>query len=113
MRQLEDKVAIVTGAGRGIGRGIALRFAREGARVALVGRSSGPLDQVMSEVEALGGETLSITCDVGSVHDVNETVAQVAEVFGQIDILVNNAQSWGSPLEPPRAAPMVQPEDLP
>src|ERR1700681_4296682 len=100
MRKLEDKVAIVTGAGRGIGRGIAVRFAREGARVALVGRSAGPLDDVVGEIESLGGEALAITCDVGSVSNVNETVAQVAEVFGQIDILVNNAQSWGSPHEP-------------
>ncbi|MHB8772261.1 MAG: SDR family NAD(P)-dependent oxidoreductase [Syntrophales bacterium] len=86
-----DQVAVVTGAGRGIGRAIALAFAAEGAKVALVDVDAEALERVRSEVAALGGEVLAAPCDITRSASVGEMVAQVLGRFGRIDILVNNA----------------------
>lgn len=91
MGKLEAKVAIVTGGGTGIGRGIALEFAREGASVAICGRSPSSLQKVAAEIEALGGKCLALTADVGMKAQVQKLVKQTLDRFGQIDILVNNA----------------------
>ena len=88
---LEHKVAIVTGAGRGIGRSIALLLARNGARVALAARTADQLLKVREEIEALGGEALVVTTDLGVEQDVIALAQQTVEHFGRLDIVVNNA----------------------
>ena len=88
---LKDKVALITGAGRGIGRAIALAFAAEGARVACTGRNTERLEQVVDEIRAAGGEAESFVLDVNSEEDAARVVDQVKQIWGRIDILVNNA----------------------
>jgi NAD(P)-dependent dehydrogenase (short-subunit alcohol dehydrogenase family) len=89
---LEGKVAIVTGASRGVGKGEAMALAKEGARVALVARDRERLEATASEIEAIGADVLPLVCDVRSVDQVNDTVAAVVARWGTVDILVNNAQ---------------------
>jgi len=91
MRRLEGKTAIVTGAGRGIGRGIAVAFGREGANVVVASRTKSTVDSAVSEIEAEGGTAIGVACDVGRRDDVFAMVAKAASAFGRIDILVNNA----------------------
>ncbi|MFF0458577.1 SDR family NAD(P)-dependent oxidoreductase [Nocardia africana] len=86
-----DKVVLVTGASRGIGRAVALAFAREGAQVVLAARSAERLAQVESEVRALGATGLSVPTDVTSPEAVAALVDVVMDRFGRIDVLVNNA----------------------
>ncbi|MEM2905725.1 MAG: 3-oxoacyl-ACP reductase family protein [Candidatus Bathyarchaeia archaeon] len=88
---LNGKAALVTGAARGIGRAIALRFAENGAEVAIndIDRSSGPL--VAEEVQKLRRRSLFVDADVGDRQAVDAMVARVVEAFGRLDILVNNA----------------------
>ena len=88
MSRLEHKVAIVTGASRGIGRSIAEVFAREGAAVVICGRKQGALDQVAHE---LAGRILPLACHVGRIEDLERLVDRATREFGQVDILVNNA----------------------
>ena len=89
--QLKDKVAIITGAGRGIGRAIAIAYASEGARVVIAARSSAQLDEVAKEIDAQGGEALAVATDLRIRADVENLVQKTVDQFGQIDILVNNA----------------------
>ena len=89
--KLPDRVALVTGGGRGIGRAIALAFAREGAHVAVTSRTGAELDAVAAEVRALGREALAVACDVGERTQVDDTVRRVVEGLGPVEILVNNA----------------------
>ena len=91
MKRLAGRVAIVTGAGRGIGRAIALRYSREGAIVVLAARTSAQIDEAAAEIESTGGRALAIQCDVSSERDVDHLVEAAAQRFGRIDILVNNA----------------------
>lgn len=95
--ELRSKVVIVTGASRGIGQGIAQRFGREGARVALVARSAGDLDKVADGVRQAGGEALAIPCDVTRTDDVERVFDQTVARWGGVDVLVNNA-GWASPI---------------
>ena len=90
-KALEGKVAIVTGAGRGIGRSIALTLARSGARVSLAARTGADLHVVQSEIETLGGQAASFVSDVSCEPDVIRLVRGTVERFGRLDILVNNA----------------------
>ncbi|HLY57895.1 MAG TPA: SDR family oxidoreductase [Stellaceae bacterium] len=92
MAVLANKVALVTGAGQGIGRGIALAFAKEGAAVAVVGRTLDKLVQTCADIETAGGRAKPFVCDVKDSGQIAETVAAVASAFGRIDVLVNNAQ---------------------
>jgi NAD(P)-dependent dehydrogenase (short-subunit alcohol dehydrogenase family) len=97
MGVVDGKVAIVTGASKGIGRGEAIALAKEGARVALVARGFDGVAAVASEIEALGGTALPIGCDVRVVDEVDRAVARVVDEWGGVDILVNNAQIMFAP----------------
>ena len=88
MGALEGKVAAVTGASSGSGRAIATRFAAEGAAVCLLAREPSRLAELEQE---LGGDTIAISCDVGDPASVRAAFGQIAERFGKLDILVNNA----------------------
>ena len=90
MFELKDKVAIVTGAGRGIGRGIALSLAKNGAKV-VVTDISDEIFEVVKEIEATGSQGLAVKCDVTDREQVDDAVKKTLEIFGRIDILVNNA----------------------
>jgi len=83
--------AVITGASSGIGKLLALRLAREGARIALVARRVHELDEVAAKVRALGGEALVLPCDVADRARVREAAARALDVFGTVDLLINNA----------------------
>jgi NAD(P)-dependent dehydrogenase (short-subunit alcohol dehydrogenase family) len=89
--KLKDKVAVVTGAGTGIGRAIALAYVQEGAAVVLVGRTQETLAKVADEIVALGGEALVVRASVSKPPDVRRVVEDALKRFGVINILVNNA----------------------
>ena len=91
MGKLTGKTAWVTGGGRGIGRSIALAFARDGANVAVSSRSIGELESVVAEIGSAGGEGLAVRADAMSLQDTLDAVAQIESRFGGVDILVNNA----------------------
>ncbi|MEI9887576.1 MAG: SDR family oxidoreductase [Rhizomicrobium sp.] len=97
-RSLEGRVAIVTGASRGLGRGIALRFAEEGAILSLCARSEPELAAVAEEARARGARVHHRVCDVTSKAAVEALVASTAEAEGRIDILVNNAAYMAVPV---------------
>src|SRR5881392_1183111 len=86
-----DKIAIVTGAGTGIGKAVALALLREGYRVALAGRRKEPLDQVVVEAGAGPGSALAVATDVSDVASVRALFARTKETFGRLDLLFNNA----------------------
>ena len=90
-RSFNGEVAFITGAGRGIGRAIALCFAREGARIALTGRDMGRLEQVALEIHSAGGEAAAFSLDVTRDDDAERVVERVIGMWGRIDVLVNNA----------------------
>lgn len=89
--KLAGKVAIVTGAREGIGKAIAVAFAREGADVVVASRNIDENSEVVQEITALGRKALPIKADVANREDVLNMVQKTLEVFGQVDILVNNA----------------------
>ncbi len=91
MGKLDGRVALVTGAARGIGAATALRLAREGARVALADLDQQGCEQVAAQIHEAGSEALALSCDVSDATAVQQTVDQAVERFGQLDILVNNA----------------------
>jgi NAD(P)-dependent dehydrogenase (short-subunit alcohol dehydrogenase family) len=89
--RFKNRVVLITGGGSGIGKACALRFAREGARVAIVGLDITELTQVQEAIHAGGGECFASRCDVGSVEDLQQLVASITENFGELHVLVNNA----------------------
>jgi NAD(P)-dependent dehydrogenase (short-subunit alcohol dehydrogenase family) len=89
--KLNEKVAVITGSGRGIGREIALRFAREGARVVVADLDETSANAVAAEIAAAGGEVIAIKLDVADPVLVNAAMASTLQRFGRIDVLVNNA----------------------
>ena len=89
---LEDKIAVVTGAGRGIGRGVALALAREGAMVVVnYNGSKERADEVVAEIEKNGGKAVAIRCNVSDFEQAKEFFTGVVKEYGRIDVLVNNA----------------------
>lgn len=89
---LDGKVALVTGASRGIGRAIAVRLASEGAKVAInYAGNTAKAEEVKAEIEKNGGEAILVQADISSAEAVDAMIEKVTEAFGQIDILVNNA----------------------
>ncbi|REK25082.1 MAG: SDR family NAD(P)-dependent oxidoreductase [Actinobacteria bacterium] len=95
MGKLNGKRALVTGGGQGIGRGIALALAAKGASVAVMGRTPDKVEKAAAEIEERGVASIAITGDLKSSSDVDAAIARVVEVFGGVDILVNNAQEYG------------------
>jgi NAD(P)-dependent dehydrogenase (short-subunit alcohol dehydrogenase family) len=100
--RLKDKIAIVTGAGSGIGRGIALCFASEGAKVVIADAAPGGGEETMRMINAAGGESMFVKTDVSVAKEVKEMVQSAADCFGGPTILCNNAGIMGGdgPLDP-------------
>jgi 3-oxoacyl-[acyl-carrier protein] reductase len=94
-RKLAGKLALVTGGGRGIGRAIALAFAKEGANICVFARTESEIQNVAKEVEALGRKALAVVTDVTARDQVGKMAEQVSQGFGRVDILVNNAGGGG------------------
>jgi NAD(P)-dependent dehydrogenase (short-subunit alcohol dehydrogenase family) len=94
-RRLFGKIALVTGAGRGIGRAVALSFAREGADIILCSRTLPELREASSEVESFGVKALPIVCDVSSREEIRSMISRGLKLFERIDILINNAGILG------------------
>ena len=95
MSLLAGRVAVITGASKGIGRALSLRFGREGARVICAARSSDLVKETAAQVEAAGGQALAVVCDAAVEDDVRRLVAAGLSTFGRIDTLVNNAGDGG------------------
>ena len=89
--RLDDKVVIVTGAGRGIGAAIARTYAEVGANVVLAARTEAQLEEVAADVRASGGEALVVPCDVSELDVLDNLVDRTVEAFGGVDVVVNNA----------------------
>jgi NAD(P)-dependent dehydrogenase (short-subunit alcohol dehydrogenase family) len=95
MGLLDGRVAIVTGASKGIGRAMSLRFAREGAAVVCAARSADLVEETARQVGKAGGKAIAVVCDAGLEDDVRRLVSRGATQFGKIDTLVNNAGDAG------------------
>lgn len=92
MSRLTGKVALVTGAGQGVGQGIAFALAADGAAVAVTGRTLAKLEKTCAEIERRGGSAFAVECDVKNALSLERCVAAVIAKFGKLNILVNNAQ---------------------
>ena len=90
---MDERVVIVTGAGRGLGRGAALAFATEGCRVAVLEWDPVTGADTAAEIEKRGTEAIAVACDVGDKAAVDAAVAAVVERFGRVDVVINNAQA--------------------
>jgi len=96
--KLKDKVALITGGGRGIGKAIAVAYAREGAKLALCARTGSELAQTVAEIRELKADAEGWICDVSLEESVKEFIANVKNKFGRIDVLVNNAGVMTRPM---------------
>ncbi|HIG60665.1 MAG TPA: SDR family oxidoreductase [Gammaproteobacteria bacterium] len=92
MKELEGKVALVTGAGQGIGQGIAFALADAGVNIMVTGRTQEKLLNTVAEITKRGGQALALTCDVKRKEDLERSVSQCIAQYGKLNILVNNAQ---------------------
>src|ERR1700731_4202203 len=104
---LANKVALITGSGRGIGRAMALLFAREGAAVFLTARTEKELASTASEIERTGGKAKYDTADLGLAGGWEKIFAAARRAFGRVDILVNNAGHYG-PVAPVEEYPVEE-----
>ncbi|MEN6521360.1 MAG: SDR family oxidoreductase [Armatimonadota bacterium] len=91
MQSLKDKVTIITGGGRGIGRATAVLLAGEGAKVVVTARTRGEIEEVAKEIKGFGGMALAIQADVTIEEDIKRLVKETESAFGPVDILINNA----------------------
>ena len=89
---LENKVALITGAGQGVGQGIALALAKHGAKVAVLGRTVSKLEETARQIKERGGQALVVPGDVKEAESLESAVSQVVEKWGGLQILINNAQ---------------------
>ncbi|HEY6626103.1 MAG TPA: SDR family NAD(P)-dependent oxidoreductase, partial [Ignavibacteriaceae bacterium] len=89
--RLKDKVAIITGGGRGIGKAIALGFANQGARIVVAARTESEVNLVAEKVRELGRESLGIVCDISDENQVKNLVDETIKKFKRVDVLINNA----------------------
>jgi 3-oxoacyl-[acyl-carrier protein] reductase len=89
--KLKDKVALITGGGRGIGKAVALAYAREGARLAICARTEAEIDETVQAIQNLQADAKGWRCDVSIEESVKDFFAKVIKEFGRIDVLVNNA----------------------
>src|SRR5262245_66463552 len=99
MKRLEDKIALVTGASKGIGKAIALAFGREGAKVVVTARTTAALEALEAELRQIGVAALTVTADLAFEADIQRIVTETLARFGRIDILVNNAAIIHPPLD--------------
>ena len=90
-KELEGKVAIITGAGRGIGRGLAIGFAEQGARVVCAARTDAQIDDTVDAIRESGGDAIAVRCDVTEAADVERLYAETRARYGPVDIVVANA----------------------
>jgi NAD(P)-dependent dehydrogenase (short-subunit alcohol dehydrogenase family) len=95
MARLAGKIAVVTGSSSGIGKAIALTFAKEGARVVVAARRRALCEKVVTQIQEGGGEAIAIQTDVADEAQVERLIAETAKRFGQLDILINNAGIGG------------------
>ena len=95
MEELSGKVAIVTGGGTGIGRGVAILLAVRGCKVLLCGRRKAPLEETLKVIQEQGGQAAAMSADVSEEEDVERVVRKALKEFDKIDILVNNAGIGG------------------
>ncbi len=103
MEKLEGKVALVTGAGRGIGKAVAVLLARAGCRVILAARTAAQLAETREEIERSGGQATLVAADLARDEDIERLAAESRRPYGSVDILINNA-GWG------KRAPVVKAE---
>ncbi len=96
---LAERVAVITGGGRGIGRAIALKFAAEGAAVVVAARTKSEIESVAQEICAAGGRSAAVTADVAEEKDCERLIREGESQFGKVDLLVNNAGEYG-PVKP-------------
>lgn len=89
--QLENKVVVITGAGRGIGQGLAIGFAEQGAKIVCAARTVSQLDETVNTIKQAGGEAIAVHCDVTSADAVQNMYAEVMSAYGQVDIVIANA----------------------
>ena len=103
-KRLEGKVAILTGAGQGIGEAIARGYAREGAKVLITGRTKSKLDEVAGKISAEGGEAVPLEALAGNKAHAQKTVGEAISRWGRVDVLVNNAHTFTDylPIEDPK-----------
>ena len=107
--RLKGQTAIVTGAGRGIGRAIAIALAKEGAEVVVCARTTSDIEAVVTEIQRGGGTGLAITADVTKAHDVDVLITRTKTELGHIDMLVNSAGGTPAEVYPPDGSSPVAP----
>lgn len=110
--QMKDSVAIVTGSGRGIGKAIAKAYAREGASVVLASRTLSRVEEVAREIEAAGGSALPVACDVSDREQISAMVQRTVDELGGVQVLVNNAQGFGTAASPATSTVFTGVEDV-